>query len=80
MHTPACPAGWYAAQPLATGLRMFPPILISIPLAPYPDPDRLIDRPGADLNPRQAFQLLITVMPSKVFIDAIPRESWTKLP
>lgn len=56
------------------GLRMFPPILVSVPLVPLLTSVNLMDKPIVLVLIHAAFQTAMTVMLLKVFIDAIPEE------
>jgi multiple sugar transport system permease protein len=55
-------------------VRMFPPIIITIPLFPLFTEIGLIDTPIAIILVYAAFQVSMSVLLLKVFLDAVPRD------
>ncbi len=56
------------------GVRMFPPIIITIPLFPLFTGIGLTDTPVAVILVYAAFQVSMSVLLLKVFLDGVPRE------
>ena len=56
------------------GVRMFPPIVITIPLFPLFTDLGLVDTPFALVLIYATFQVSMSVLLLKVFIDSVPRE------